>query len=514
MSGPAEGPRARLDLGPVMRAVVVIAAALVLTAAVRLVFARAVGEDEAFFVIVGRNWLAGLLPYAHGYDVKPPGLFLLVAAAQLLFGPTIASIKALEIVAVAAGAAALHGLAARHVSRPVAWWALVVYPVVTLFASGDILPTILIQAPFVVLAIWAVLEARGGAGGGWLVLAGLAIGAAGMIKQTALFEAIGLVVLASVARRDGVPLVGAVVRATTAIGAGALVIPALFALYFAHHGLLGVAFDGAVIGAAGRLKGDVMVAPGSTDAVRLTMLDAVTRLPALLKPFVGLASLALLAWMRRRAIAARISGLWFSTTVIWFVAAIAGVLAVKAMYDNYMHAAIAPMVLAAGVLVCHGLEAATRAGRRAGAAIATAFAFVPPLVLPMPLASDAADMEAVRAAAAIVRRAGPVPGDLVLVPLRGLPLTVEVGLFPPWRYVDPLHMMCDFPAPDEDPLARVLATTPRFVVTASPERAMVCERADRHAELAAALAERYRPLGVGRGRWDAYAVYERVSPTP
>lgn len=514
MSGRTDEPIARLDLGSIGRGVPVFAVALALTTVVRLIFAAAVGEDEAFFVIVGHNWSVGLLPYAHGYDVKPPGLFLLVALAQLFFGPTIASIKALEILAVAVGAAALHGLAARHVSRPVAWWSLAVFPVVTLYASGDILPTILIQAPFVVLAVWAVLEAGRGHGWGWLLLAGILIGAAGMIKQTALFEAVALVVLAGMGRREGVSLVAALVRSAAVVGAGALMIPALFALYFAHHGLLDLAFEGAVVGAAGRMKGDPMVAPGSQVMVRLTLLDAVTRLPALLKPFVGLASLALLAWMRRARIGERLSSVWFTTTVVWFVAAIVGVLAVKAMYDNYMHTAIAPLVLAGGVFVCHGIEAATRTGRRIWGTVATALVLAPPLVLPMPLASDAADGVAVRAAAEIVRAAGPRSGDTLLVPLRGLPLTVELGLFPPWRYVDPLHMMCDFPAPDVDPLATVLSTSPRFVVMASRDRAMVCERSDRHAELEAALAAHYRPIGIGQGSWDAYAVHERIDPRP
>lgn len=495
----------------VFRTSAVFALALCLTAALRLAFAASVGEDEAFFVIVGHNWLAGLPPYAFGYDVKPPGLFLLAAAAQLVFGPTILSIKALEIVCVAAGAAGLHGLAARHVSWPVAWWSLVAYPVATLFASGDILPAILIEAPFVIFAFSAVLDGGRDLRLGRLLLAGLAIGAAGMVKQTALFEAVALVGLAVLRRREGLSPVGSMLRAGLAIGAGASVIPALFGIWFALHGLFDLAFEGAVWGAAGRMRGDPMVAPGSHVMVRLTALDAVMRLPALLKPYVGLASLALLAWLRHRKIADRIPGVWFSLTLVWFAAALAGILAVKAMYDNYMHDAIAPLVLASGVFVFHGIEVVTRGGRRAGAVVASACALAPPLVLTMPLASDPTDMVAVRAAAEIVRAAGIRPGDGLLAPLRGLPLNVETGLFPPWRYVHPLHLLCDFPAPDADPLALALAAEPRFIVLAAGERSMVCERADRHDELQAAVSAHYRPIGTGHGTWDSYVVHERVT---
>ncbi|MBR7518483.1 hypothetical protein KC217_22705, partial [Mycobacterium tuberculosis] len=63
--------------------------------ALRLPAFGASGEDEAFVVVVGENWLHGLQPYQHAFDVKPPGLFALAALGAALFGPTVASIKIL-----------------------------------------------------------------------------------------------------------------------------------------------------------------------------------------------------------------------------------------------------------------------------------------------------------------------------------------------------------------------------------------------------------------------------------
>lgn len=492
------------------RLAAIFALALVWTTLLRWASLGRISEDEAFFVIVGRNWLAGFPPYAHAWDVKPPGLFLLTALAETGFGPTFAAIKALTIVAVAATATALGGLAMRHVSRPVGLWAFFVYPVASLFASGDTMPAILVQTPFVALAVFALLEARRERAILWLLLSGLAIGAAGMIKQTAIFETAALVVLAGLFEIGGGGRGRAVARAVVAIGLGALVVPLGFAAWFAANGLFGDFFDGAVIGAAGRLSGDPMVAAGSQELVQLTVFDAIGRLPAQIRPCLGLAALTLLAWMRRRRLSPAIDAGWFAVTIAWFAAAIVGVVAVKAMYDNYIHTALAPLTLAAGVFVFHGIEITATPWRRIGQIAAAAGVLAPSLLLKMPLAYDPVDMEGVRAAAAIVRAAGGAGQDELLAPRRGLPINVETGSFPTTRWVHLMHLMCDLPVGGGvDPLATALATRPRFLAIGDPSRAMACEREDRIDELVATLAG-YRSIGVGRGPRDSWEIFERI----
>lgn len=493
------------------RLVTIFVLALAWTTLLRWPSLGRISEDEAFFLIVGRNWLAGLQPYAHAWDVKPPGLFLATALAEAAFGPTFAAIKALAIVAVAATATALGGLAARHVSRPVGVWAFLVFPVASLFASGDTMPAILVQAPFVTLAVFALLEARRGQAIFRLVLCGLAIGAAGMIKQTAVFEAAALAAAAGLLGIGGGGRLRAGLRASAAIGVGAMVAPLAFALWFASQGTFAVAFEGAVVGALGRLAGDPMVAAGSREMVHLGVFDAVGRLPAQIRPYLGLAAPAMLAWMRRRRLSPPIDEAWFVVTLLWFAAAIVGVVAVKAMYDNYIHAALAPLTLAAGVFVFHGIEIVAPARRRIARAATTAAVAAPSLLLPMPLAYEPVDMDGVRAAAAIVRAAGGAGQDDLLAPRRGLPLNVATGSFPTTRWVHHMHLMCDLPTPGGiDPLATALATRPRFLAIADPARSMVCERRDRLETLAATLAADYRSIGVGRGTRDRWEIFERI----
>src|SRR5687767_9878358 len=42
--------------------------------------------DQAMFAYIGDRWLHGGLPYRDAWDVKPPGIFALYAAAQAVFG--------------------------------------------------------------------------------------------------------------------------------------------------------------------------------------------------------------------------------------------------------------------------------------------------------------------------------------------------------------------------------------------------------------------------------------------
>ena len=129
-----------------------------------------------------------------------------MAAAQLLFGPTIASIKALEIVAVAAGGGGAPR--ARGAPRVAAGGVVGARGL----SGGDALrlrrhpadhpdP----GAPSSCSPSGRCSRRAAGPGAAGSSSRGWRSARRGMIKQTALFEAIGLVVLASVARRDGGP---------------------------------------------------------------------------------------------------------------------------------------------------------------------------------------------------------------------------------------------------------------------------------------------------------------------
>jgi len=84
------------------RPVAIMAGFAALAVLVRLPFLSDAGADEAFYLVIGRQWLDGMPPYAHSFDVKPPLLFALMAAAEAVFGPSLIAAKALTMAAVSA----------------------------------------------------------------------------------------------------------------------------------------------------------------------------------------------------------------------------------------------------------------------------------------------------------------------------------------------------------------------------------------------------------------------------
>jgi hypothetical protein len=82
---------------PRVLASTVFVASLAWTLIVRLPLFRAYAADEAGFVGIAHLWMRGMLPYAGVFDVKPPGLYVLVAAAETLFGPRLEALRAVAI---------------------------------------------------------------------------------------------------------------------------------------------------------------------------------------------------------------------------------------------------------------------------------------------------------------------------------------------------------------------------------------------------------------------------------
>lgn len=481
-------------------------AILLWTLLVRLPFVGTVGEDEAFFLVIGQNWLDGVIPYRDQFDVKPPGLFLAVALAVRLFGPSLLAIKLLAIAGVALTALGLHLIARRSISSAVALWAPVVFVVTSLFERGVDAPTLWVQAPFIVFAV--LLASPAGARPAGLravAVAGALIGAAGMVKQTALFE--GLFVLGLALWRRPAwrwPL------AASIFGGAALVVPGLFALYFWHVGALGPAVDQVVQAAVARTTVETVATQEGAEPFTYAM--AVGRLLPLMRPLLPVLCLSVLAWMRRRAIAEAIGDQWFPLTAGWAVASLFGVVAARAVLSSYLHSFVAPAALASGVLVLHGLQARTQ--RRLWQAAGLALCFIAPVFLEHDsLTRGVNDMRAIRAAAAAMRAAGLGPADSVLALNRGLAIYPESGALPRIRYFNPNHLLCDFPTPDADPLAVALAARPRFLLVADPDTVLGCQRPRQWARFERFVAENYIGRATLHGRWDHFELYERQPVT-
>ena len=75
--------------------------------------------DESQFLLVARSLLDGHAPYTEIWERKPPGIFVLFAVAQLVFGRSVAAIRILGCLAVAASSVLLF-LIGRSLKNPTA----------------------------------------------------------------------------------------------------------------------------------------------------------------------------------------------------------------------------------------------------------------------------------------------------------------------------------------------------------------------------------------------------------
>ncbi len=307
-------------------------ALLLLTLALRAPFAGNIEEDEAFFALIGRDWTQGLLPYVDRFDVKPPGLFLLYALTAKVFGASLATIKGLEIAAVAGAAFGLWRLGRDHLSPSVGLTAAVLYPFYSLGMGGVNVPGELILNAFEVFAVLAAMRAARGEARA-AALCGLLFGCAFAIKQSAAFEA-GAVLSALLIEAPDRRAAG---RRLIAFGLAGAVAPLGFALYFLAHGHFAALWSEAVLGAGGRLGGDNVGFSGG-----------LARLPGGLKPALVLVAGAAMTLMRLKNFSRTAIAQPLRLCIAWLVGAAAALIAMRAMYDHYFLTLIPPLLLLAG----------------------------------------------------------------------------------------------------------------------------------------------------------------------
>ncbi|HEX3595944.1 MAG TPA: glycosyltransferase family 39 protein, partial [Polyangiaceae bacterium] len=68
------------------------------------------GRDQGIYAVVGDAMLDGRMPYRDAWDFKPPGIFLVYALAEALFGKAMSSIRLLEVGGLLAMAVAFRKL--------------------------------------------------------------------------------------------------------------------------------------------------------------------------------------------------------------------------------------------------------------------------------------------------------------------------------------------------------------------------------------------------------------------
>ncbi|HVY20374.1 MAG TPA: glycosyltransferase family 39 protein [Bauldia sp.] len=502
----------RAWLKPAFAAALPFLAILIWSAAVRLPFAGFAEDDEFLFAVVAREWLHGGLPYVTAFDIKPPGIFFIYAIVQAIFGASHAVFKGLEIVATAGGAAVLFLMLRRIGRGRLALWGAVLYPVYTLAFEGTSAVNMLLQLPFVIATFAAVFSATGDEVANRdrlsrAFLAGLAIGSAGMIKQTAVFEATAaLLVLAFCA-----PQVTRLrVVALYVIGAA---LPALaFSAYFLAVGHFREMFDATVVLALHRVDPGVLAAYGPL-AGQLTVPGAIFSTIRQSTEVVFLWGTAIFALVRVAEIGRIVPVRLLVLAVTWLAFALASVVFSRALASYYLLATIPPLLILSGAFFCYGFSA-VRIDRPAT------------LIAPMLLAIATLlgvergklfhvdpwiyDGQLVARTTEAIRTLGPAPDDRLLVLTRGLPLYVTTGLRPPTPYFHGTHLMTVFPTPVDNPLAVSLAANPRFIVLANPERLLNAGSPQRQRQALDYLAAHYRVAAVENGQVDTYSVYEFV----
>ena len=380
----------------------VFALALAWTLLVRLPLWRMDGLDDAFYVEVAHLWSQGDLPYAHAFDVKPPGFFAILAVAQTVFGPTLDSLRAVAVVSDGLAATGMFLLGRRFGVPAVGVFAAILYPVLSeVVTSNDA------YCPLAALTIFAFLAGLSRAP---LLrkaaLAGVLIGAACVVKQTAAFEAIALlfILLTAPDARER--------RAATAavfIAAAALV-PLAFLADFAVHGAAQALIDDAVLGA--------LIRPASA-AEGVTLLGGVERYFVLQKSDVAIFGFACIALLRRRALRAALPDAPIGALEAWFALATLSILAQRAIAITYLGPTLAPGLLLAGLCLTQAapeLRRIPQAVRLAGLALASVAVA---LAVPGNLLTMRQQADALAVAAAAIRGSGPREGDRLYVVNRG-----------------------------------------------------------------------------------------------
>ena len=341
---------------PLALASAVFVASLAWTLIVRLPLFRADSVDDASFVEIAHLWLRGVLPYAGVFDVKPPGLFALISAAEAVFGPRLEALRAVSISSDAVTATALFFLARRFGDMTVGVFAAILYPVLSLIVIGyDAYCPLAALTTLAFLAALSPLSLICRA-----VLAGLAIGAAGAVKQTAGFEAVALLAIL-IGAPEGVGRRG---WAALAYGLGVGVAPLGFLIYFAWHGAAGALFADTVVAA--------LLRPASATE-GISFARGLARFLPLQCGLLPLTGLSLLAMLRGRALKGAAPGLRGRPLSLWLVAALASVIVQRSSCEQYLGAALAPCFASGGVLRGQGsagacAHSAIGAARLAGVA--------------------------------------------------------------------------------------------------------------------------------------------------
>jgi hypothetical protein len=416
-----------------------------------------INHDDALYWMIGSAWRHGVLPYTQYWDLKPPGVFLLYAASDAVFGADPAGIRLFAIVSVWISGLALWALDAVRFGRPLAGAvAAILYVSYTRVWFGLACEPELFQAPLTILAALLVMQAGRSARPRFEALvAGLMMGAAFTLKQTAALEGVFFCLYLGWRTRD--------LRRLLAFALGALLPAASFAVYFAAQGQLGALWDAAIVAALNRIGGDTSLA------------EAPVRFLFLLWPVAPLVLGASIAGLKQDGLGCEGGRLAFLAA--WLGVTCLSVLLMHAALQYYFLPMLAPLSLLCGLLIAAVLQTPGRAriGAVAGLAVMVVFPF---LYFP-------GTLEATLSASSTPRAIG----DYLKAEARGRPMSLLVLDYDPYLYQAsglrsatnhplPMQLVCPFPAAETSSgqmIADAMANRPDFLVVSESRHRLKCE---------------------------------------
>ena len=442
-----------------------------------------------------------------------PGIFLIYAVAQAIFGASYATLKGMEIVAVASGASLLYVMLRPFGSGRLAIWAAALYPIYTLAYDGTTAVNMLLQLPFVIAAFAAVVAAtrddaplRQRLIGAFL--AGLAISFAGMIKQTAVFEATAAFTMLGV---YGVR--GARLRMLALFVVGGALPALVFSTYFIALGHFRDMFNAVVVLALHRLDPAVIASYGPKFARYLTLPGALENAFLRSSVLLFLWGGAIFTLLRLELIKPAVPTRLLVIATTWLAFSFASVVFGRLLCDYYLLSIVPPLLILAGAFFCHGLRIASR--QRKNAVLLSIVLGAAMLVLAQHrefFTQDPWKVDRLMTARAVdaFHRLGLKPDDRLLVLNRGLDLFTATGALPPSPYFHTTHLLSAFQTTSPDPLGMTLAANPRFIVLADPNIRRITELPARLKRAQDYLAAHYRAVAVIHGAWDSLTIYEFV----
>jgi len=452
--------------------------------------------DEGEYAVAARVWAEGGLPYRDAFSQKPPTALLIYRAAAALS-------RAPEAPRALAALAVLLTMLALFLAAPRGWTAAGRLAGPAAYAALSTLPIGDYGFPAnteIFLNLFAALSALAALSGAPL-LAGLAAGAALTTKQTALWTVLGFGALSALTPR------GFDRRRALRYAAGAALIPAAWAAYFASRGAFGAYWSSAWAGNARYAA--VLARTGALDG-QLRWF-AVILLPQFL--LFGAPALALAVWSLRGRRAG--SGRPVETmAVVWFATAVAGALTGLFLFPHYFVQAAPGLALGAAC----GVERLAASRRRLAAVAAASLALWPAVAAPGRIFASSARARALvllypnplfetkLLGEEIARRAA--PGDALHVFGSEGALFVYSGLRPatPHTLCYALTLFPQDAAGWQGEMARLSSAPPRFVVySTQPLSTMTASTLglDYRDAMRELLDKRYR-----------YEGFVRVTPSP